>query len=65
MREKRITEGDLVSVNFNGAQNTLYHRAFVKHIPCATGDSWIFEEDVTGNIAYVSEGCTVELIRTT
>ena len=55
-----IEVGDTVAVNFYSfyrAQTTLCHSAVVKHIPCATGDSWVFEEDE--RIHYISEGCTV------
>ena len=54
-----IKNGDIVSVNFHGGQNTLTRKAEVKHIPCATGDSWIFHDLNTGETHYVSEGCTV------
>jgi len=55
---ERIEEGDIVGVNFNGAQTTLCSRARVIHTPCATGDSWIFRED-DGTTHAVSEGCTI------
>lgn len=54
-----IKVGDVVSVNFNNAQITLCHTAIVKYVPCATGDSWVFEDNNTGQIHYVSEGCTI------
>ena len=54
-----IKEGDTVHVDINNAQMTLCSRAKVLYIPCATGDSWIFEDLDNGNIHYVSEGCTV------
>ena len=57
--EDRINEGDKVSVNFNGAQLTLCFEAIVKYKPVATGDSWIFKDCQTGDIHYVSEGCTI------
>lgn len=55
----KIEVGDVVAVNFNGAQTTLCHEAIVRHIPNATGDSWIFEDARNGDIHYVSERCTV------
>lgn len=55
----KINVGDTVRVDFNGAQTTLCHRAKVIYIPAATGDSWIFADEDTGAIHYVSEGCTV------
>ena len=55
----KIEEGDVVSVNFNAAQLTLSHRAEGIHVPCATGDSWVFRDCETGAIHHVSEGCTV------
>jgi hypothetical protein len=55
----KIEVGDVVRVDFNGAQITLAHRAEVRSIPCATGDSWVFQNLDTGAIHYVSEGCTI------
>ena len=57
MREIKI--GDIVSVNFNGAQITLCHKAKVIRVPVAIGDSWIFEDVATWTVHHVSEGCTV------
>lgn len=54
-----INKGDIVSVGFNNAQYTLCHKAKVLYIPCATGDSWVFENTVDGTLYYVSEGCTI------
>ena len=65
----RIEVGDIVSVHFNTAQCTLCHEAVVLHMPFATGDSWIFKQirnargDYEETIHYVSEGCTITLIR--
>ena len=59
-----IEKGDKVSVNFNGSQITLCRRAIVKHIPNATGDSWVFEDCDSGQVHYVSEGMTVTKINT-
>ena len=56
---KRINSGDKVSVHFNGAQITLCFEAIVRSMPCATGDSWIFEDCRSGEVHYVSEGCTI------
>jgi len=60
--ENWIKEGDIVRVDFNGAQMTLCHRAIVRKKPVATGDSWVFEDKDVGTIHYVSEGCTVTLL---
>jgi hypothetical protein len=61
-----IQKGDIVRVDFNNAQTTLCNRAEVLNIPCATGESWIFKNveshNPTGEIYYVSEGCTVTLL---
>ena len=57
--ENHINAGDIVSVDFNGAQLTLCHSAEVMYTPCATGDSWIFKDSKNGTIHYVSEGCTI------
>jgi len=54
-----IRAGDIVRVDFNGAQTTLCHRAEVIRIPCATGDSWIFRDIDSRAVHYVSEGCTI------
>ncbi len=54
-----IKPGDYVRVNFNNAQFTLTAHAKVEYTPVATGDSWIFEDTLTKEIHYVSEGCTV------
>lgn len=57
--ENGIKEGDLVHVDFNGAQLTLCHEAEVLYMPCQTGDSWVFRDTATGDLHYVSEGCTI------
>lgn len=58
----RIEVGDMVIVNINGAGMTLIDRARVEHVPCATGDSWIFKDVLAGGLYYVSEGCTIRLL---
>ena len=58
LRPEGIEVGDWVIVNFNNAQFTLSGKTQVKWIPAATGDSWIFEDEV-GEVHYVSEGCTI------
>ena len=55
----KIQEGDRVRVNINNAKMTLTRDAKVLHVPCATGDSWIFQAYDTHEIHHVSEGCTV------
>jgi hypothetical protein len=60
---KQINVGDIVAVNFNGAQLTLCHEARVDYMPCATGDSWQFYDLRTKKLHWVSEGCTISLIR--
>lgn len=59
----KIEIGDIVSVNFNNSQLTLCHRAEVKYMPTATGDSWIFYDLDKHLLHYVSEGCTITLIK--
>ena len=54
-----IKIGDTVHVKFNTAGVVLCYSAEVIAIPCATGDSWIFEDHKTKQMHYVSEGCTV------
>ena len=57
--KEKINIGDTVHVDFNGAQMTLCHSAILLAMPCATGDSWIFKNNQTNEIHYVSEGCTI------
>ena len=59
MSRDYIKEEDFVRVDFNNAPLTLTFKAKVLHVPVATGDSWIFEDDVSKQIYYVSEGCTL------
>lgn len=56
---ERIQEGDVVRVDFNGAQFTLSSRATVLHVPVSTGDSWIIKDAATNALTYISEGCTI------
>ena len=66
MNANKIEKGDIVAVNFNCSQYTFLSFAKVLNVPCATGDSWIFEDlqaegqDIA-KIHYVSEGCTITL----
>ena len=62
MNTKKIKKGDHVSVNFNGAQLTLCHRAVVKSEKMSIGDTWIFYDLDTKIIHYVDEPCTVSKI---
>ena len=55
----KIREGDKVAVNFNNGQYTLTSNGIVRYMPRATGDSWIIEDAKTGDIHYISEGCTI------
>lgn len=59
-----IKVGDCVSVNFNNSMFTLCSCAVVEHVPIDTGDSWIFTDNNTNEIHYVSEGCTISKINT-
>jgi hypothetical protein len=63
MSNERIERGDVVRVDFNGAQGTLSSRADVMYVPVSTGDSWIFRDQLTSEIHYVSEGCTITLLQ--
>ncbi len=56
---EEISIGDYVSVNFHASQDTLGARLRVVYVPCSTGDVWCFKNDVTGEVHYVSEPCTV------
>ncbi len=62
MQSTKIEIGDIVSVNFNGAQFTLCHRAKVFNIPHMTGDSWIVKDLDDDKIHYISELCTITLL---
>ena len=62
-REERIDVGDVVKAQIFSAQVTIVNNAEVCHVPCASGDSWVFKDAQTGSIHYVSEGCTVSLIK--
>lgn len=56
----RIEIGDTVQVTFNSCSpRPVWLNVKVAYIPCATGDSWIFEDENTGAVHYVSEGCTI------
>ncbi len=63
LRENTIEPGDLVHVNFNGSQYSLCSRALVLNRPGQTGESWVFKDQSTQKIHYVSEGCTVTKIQ--
>lgn len=57
---RSISEGDIVTVNFNQAQCSLANgkELTVQSVPQATGDSWYFKDE-DGNVYAVSEGCTI------
>ena len=59
----KIQIDDIVCVNFNNAQFTLCQEARVLHVPSQPGDSWIFLDLETLKLHYVSEPCTVTLIK--
>lgn len=59
LQNTRITVGDIVTVSFNHTSTVLCYRAKVLHEPAATGDSWVFQDEVNNMIYYVSEGCTI------
>lgn len=56
---RTIRENDIVSVYFTSIQYALVKRGIVHHVPCNVGDSWHIEDLNTGDIIYISEGCTV------
>jgi uncharacterized Fe-S cluster protein YjdI len=59
MNERRIERGDTVIVAFNTGQCMLSFDATVESVPCQTGEPWIFVDNQTGDVHYVTEGCTV------
>jgi hypothetical protein len=58
-KENKISIGDIVQVDFHVSQSTLCRYGKVQYIPNATGDSWIIENLNTGEVYYISEGCTI------
>ena len=56
---KFIEEGDIVQVDFNGAQITLCRTAEVIHKPNIIGVAWVFKAVDTGFTYHVTEGCTI------
>lgn len=63
LNKDKIEVGDEVRVDFNGAQLTLCHRAIVKGLRYNDIDPWIFKDCDSGTIHYVSENCTVTLLK--
>lgn len=59
----QINYGDIVMVNFNAQCYTLTPSARVCGKPTSQGDSWIVEDTVTGTVHYISEPCTITLIK--
>lgn len=63
----KIQVGDFVHVDFNCARFTLCHRAEVLHVPstmnCVEQNYWSFRDTATGQIHYVSEGCTISKLK--
>lgn len=54
---------DVVSVNFYGSCVALCNEAVVLSKPDCPGDHWIFKDNKTGIVHYVSEPCTVSLVK--
>lgn len=57
--KETIEIGDIVRVEFNNSQVTLCKAATVVSKPGQPGDWWIFHDDKTGFLHYISEGCTI------
>jgi len=57
MSDHQITCGDIVQVDFNNSQQTLFTEAVVVCAPNAVGDSWVFKS--RDKVFYVSEPCTI------
>jgi hypothetical protein len=53
--------GDQVVVNFHSQAMTLIHQGTIKHIPMATGDSWLIEDDK--GLHAISEPCTITRLK--
>jgi hypothetical protein len=54
-----LKPGQEVTVHVHGAQTTLTTCGIIRHVPVATGDSWIIEDKETRVVFYISEGCTI------
>ena len=61
--DKKIEIGDIVRVNFNNSMFTLCDRAMVMYIPNGQEDSWIVNDLDKDGFHYISEPCTVTLIK--
>lgn len=62
----QIEVGDIVHVDINAAQVTIFSRAEVLGMPQGPGDSWRFRDmQNPERVVYVSEGCTVTLVEKT
>ena len=59
MTDTKIKIGDFVKVDFNAARFTLGFNLEVISMPQASGDSWIFKDNLTNEVHYISEGCTI------
>lgn len=58
----RIEIGDHVFVMYPGHPNpNRSFEAIVEHIPAATGDSWIFQDQTHGGVIYISEPVSISL----
>ena len=55
----QIQEGDIVKVKYYSQMWTLTDNGKVLNVPVSTDDSWIIEDMDTGDIHYISEGCTI------
>lgn len=63
MENNKIETGDTVCVNFNNTGWTLSSEALVMYTPCATGDSWVIRDIKSNELHYISEPCTVTLVK--
>jgi len=54
-----INVDDKVVVLISSTQSVISKSATVINVPHATGEGWIFRDNNTHSIFYVSEGCTI------
>ena len=63
MDNDKIEVGDIIRVNLNSVGITLCREAMVISTPCVPGDSWIIKDINTNELHYISETCTITLIK--
>ena len=57
--DRKLREGDHVSVHMHASQITLIKNAMILYVPCATGDSWGFADLDTCSDVWTTEPITI------